>query len=409
MAERTDNKKRTDNKGRKLRTGEYYNSNTHIYQFRKMINGKRVTISDTDLAILRKRENELLVAIDKGKNVWDRKKCYSLDEYFDFWVNTYAIGKRKATTITNYRAYYSTYIRGNLGKKRLDKITKVDCQIVFNKMMNDGKSTSTMANLKSCLSKVFSCALDDDLIIKDPVKNIDIPKAKKQERKTVSDQDTERFMEFVNGSQAYSYLYPLFVVLFNTGMRIGELIALTWDDIDFKTNTIQINKSLNRYRKADHGFTIGISTPKSDTSTRMISFNDTVRKTLLEHRIRSEKHTNYSIPYVNESGKITGQCSGFVFLNSQGRIYTEPLIRDTVQRIVDKYNSTADPDKQITYFCPHQVRHTFTTLAYESGADPKVVSEMLGHKSTNVTMDVYTHIRDTKEKQKQVISAVNVG
>ena len=400
---------RKDCKGRNLRTGEYYNPKTHIYQFRKMVDGERVTITDTDLEELRKRENELLVAIDQGRNIKNRNKNMTLDAYFDFWINTYAIGKRKATTITNYRSYYNTYIKGKLGKKKISKITKVDCQIVFNQMMESGKKHTTMANLKSCLSKIFECAMDDEVIFKDPVKNVDLPKTEKKDRTAVSDQDIHRFMKYVKNSDSYSFYYPMFVVMFNTGMRVGELAAITWDDVDFKNNTISINKSLNRYRKVDNGITVGISTPKNITSKRTISFNDSVRKVLLNHRIKSKKAVDYQVPYVNEFGKVTGYCSGFVFSNQQGRICTEPYIRTVIKSIVDKHNKSCKPDERISYFCPHMIRHTFTTLAYESGADIKVISDMLGHKTTNVTMDIYTHIRDKENKQKQVTSVVNVG
>lgn len=400
---------RKDNRGRKLRTGEYYNPKTHIYQFRKMVDGERVTITDTDLEQLRKRENEILVAIDQGKNLKNRNRDITLDQYFDFWVSTYAVGKRKATTITNYRSYYNTYIKGKLGKKKLAKVTKVDCQLVFNQLIEDDKSHSTMANLKSCLSKIFECAIDDEIMTRNPVMNIDLPKGKIKERTAVSDLDIQRFMEYVKGSSDYSIHYSLFVLMFNTGVRVGELAALTWNDIDFDNNTIKINKTVNRYRKKDHGFTVGISTPKNRTSIRTVVINDIVRKSLLKHRLQSVEDADYQVPYVSESGKITGQCSGFVFLNSHGHIYTEPVVRNIIKSIVESHNKECDPQNKISYFCPHMVRHTFTTLAYESGANPKVVSKILGHKNTNVTMEVYTHIRDEEKKQKQVVSAVNVG
>ena len=158
---------RKDNKGRNLRTGEYYNPKTRIYQFRKMINGKRITISDYDLVELRKRENELLVEMDKGKIMNNRSKNMTLNDYFDFWFETFAPNKIKASTRSIYKVQYDTHVRDSLGKKKLAKITKVDCQIFFNDLIANGKKHGTLNTIKSILSNLFNCAFDDDLIFVD--------------------------------------------------------------------------------------------------------------------------------------------------------------------------------------------------------------------------------------------------
>lgn len=94
---------RKDANGRNLKTGEYYDSKNNRYQFRKMIDGKRITITSDKLADLRKQENELLCRLDKGV-VFDNKRAkMTLNEYFDYWFGTYARSGRKATTCTNYK------------------------------------------------------------------------------------------------------------------------------------------------------------------------------------------------------------------------------------------------------------------------------------------------------------------
>jgi len=403
--------KRKDAKGRNLKTGEYYNSNTHTYQFRVMKYGKRYTITAKSLTDLRKKENELLVSVDRGSALFNRNNKMSLDDYFDFWLETFARSGRKATTCTNYKSYYSTYIRGKLGKKAISKVTKVDCQLVFNKMIEEGRKHSTMANLKSCLNKVFECAIEDGILAKNPIKTIELPQTESKAREAISEAQMILFMSYVKESPKYKKYYPLFVVLFNSGMRIGELSALTWDDIDFKEETISINKTMNRYRKKDYGFTMALGTPKSKTSTRTIMMNEVVKVALRTQRFLNVP-SDIKVPYLDDTGRVIKQVEGFVFLNSYGNVWSEPTIRDVIRSIVAAQNKeVAGTDKPVLLpFCPHMVRHTFTSVAYSAGADVKVVSGILGHASTAITLDRYTHLTEEKKKeQKEVIKTIRIS
>lgn len=214
--------KRKDNKGRNLRTGEYYDEKNKRYMFRKMVNGERVTITSPDLADLRRQENELLCRIDKGSKPKSGSSKVLLNEYFEYWMETYAKTGRKATTCTNYKSYYNTYINNTIGKKKITKITKADCQKIINEMTESGKKHSTMSNLKSCLNNIFECAVDDEMILKNPAKNIQIPRTERKKREAIEQNQIELFMRYVKTNGRYQYAYPAFVALFNLGVRIGD-------------------------------------------------------------------------------------------------------------------------------------------------------------------------------------------
>lgn len=403
--------KRKDSRGRNLNTGEYYDAKNKRYMFRKMIDGERVTITANDLAELRAQEHELLCRIDKGNKLNTRSAKMTLNAYFDFWMQTFAKSGRKATTCTNYKSYYNSYIKDTIGKKQIAKITKTDCQKIINEMIQNGKKHSTMANLKSCLNIVFESALDDDIILKNPAKNLQIPHTESKKRNAIDQQQIELFMKYVKNSAQYSYSYPAFVVLFNSGMRIGEMAALTWADIDFNANTILVNKSVNRYRKIDYGFTMAVSSPKSKSSIRNIIMNDVVRRELLKLKMKSV-NSSASLPYVDDSGNIRGEVSGFLFLNSSGNAWNEPGFRELIKRIVERYNTDAQKEgkERLESFCPHMVRHTYTSLAYSAGADVKIVSQNLGHASTSVTLDTYTHLtEDKKREQEEVAQKISIS
>lgn len=403
--------KRKDAKGRNLRTGEYYDPKNKRYMFRKMIDGERVTITADDLAELRTQENDLLCRIDKGNKLNTRSARTTLNEYFDFWLETFAKSGRKATTCTNYKSYYDTHIRGTIGKKQIAKVTKVDCQKIINELAERGKKHSTLSNLKSCLNIVFECALDDDIILKNPVKNIKLPQTGSRKRGAINQRHIEIFMDYVKNSEKYAYSYPAFVVLFNMGVRIGEMAAITWSDVDFKKSIISINKTVNRYRKADYGFTMAVASPKSNTSTREIPMNNVVRTALLGLKMRSVT-SSVQLPFVDDAGHIQRHVSGFLFLNSMGNVWSEPAFLAMIKRIIRSLNVEAEKNntEQIEDFCPHMARHTYASLAYSAGVDVKVSSEILGHASASVTLDTYTHLTEEKKRQqKEAVQAIRIS
>ncbi len=402
--------KRKDIRGRNLRTGEYYDSKNNRYMFRKMIDGERVTITAPDLAELRTQENELLCRIDKGNKLNTRSARMTLNAYFDFWMETFARSGRKATTCTNYKSYYNTYIKNTIGKKQIAKITKTDCQRIINEMIEDGKKHSTMSNLKSCLNMVFECAIDDDIIIKNPAKNLQIPQTESKKRNAIEQRHIDLFMDYVKNSKRFLYSYPAFVVLFNLGVRIGEMAALTWEDVNFKDDVIVINKTVNRYRKVDYGFTMAVASPKSKTSVRTIVMNSVVKKELLKLKMNNVTSI-VNLPYVDDYGHIRGQVSGFLFFNTLGNVWNEPSFRELIKRIIKQYNKEAEDKKKekIENFCPHMARHTYTSLAYSAGADIKIVSQNLGHASTSVTLDTYTHLTEDKKRGEEVAQIVKIS
>ena len=237
-----------------------------------------------------------------------------------------------------------------------------------------------------------------------------VPGTESKKRTAIEYSQIEIFMDYVKSCEKYSKHYTEFVVLFNTGMRIGELAALTWDCINFENNTIRVEKTVNRYRKKDFGFTVAIASPKSKTSTRVIPMSNEVRKILLMHKLLNIRPTE-AVLVVDDYGNIKRKVSDLVFVNSKRTVWTEPDFLALINRIINNYNRVADQEhkERIENFCPHMARHTYTTLAYSVGADIKAVSEILGHASTSVTLDTYTHLTEEKKRQQEdVVKLIKV-
>lgn len=407
---------RTDGKGRKLRQGEYYDELNDRYIFRKMIQGKRYNITNSNLSDLRKEEVKLLSLIESGQYDSEKKKEILLDDYFEEWSANSARLGRKSTTLTNYRSYYNTHVKGSeIGKKQLGKISRIDCEKLFNSMIAKGYKKSTLNNMKGCLILVFSSAEDEGIIAKNPCKNIRFSdNIESGKREAIPEEHVNAFMGFIKDDSEFSIYYPLFVLLFNSGARIGEIMALTWDDVDLENGTLQITKSLNRYRKKEYGYTMAIGSVKTKQSNREISLNDLMKKALQQQKKLQFilPRQNKPIPRVDDYGRIVKNIENLIFLQSNGSCWNEPTICKLIHRIVDKQNKSVEgKDKlRINYFTPHEIRHTYSTLAYEVGADQKAVSQRLGHASERITQETYTHLRgEKKKKQEEVIKQIRIG
>ena len=246
--------------------------------------------------------------------------------------------------------------------------------------------------------------------LKNPARNLQIPQTEVKKRVAMDPEQIKLFMEYVRNSPQYSNTYPEFLFLFNTGVRVGEMAGLTWDNIDFENNVITINKTVNRYRKKDFGFTVALASPKSRTSIRTFPMNDEVRKMFLKEKFRDTPPAA-PLPFVDDSGNIRRQVKNIVFSNSFGNAWNEPGFLCLINRIIEAYNREAEETKRkkLENFCPHMARHTYTSFAYSAGADVKAVSEILGHASTSVTLDTYAHLTDEKKRQQEeIVRAIKV-
>lgn len=135
--------------------------------------------------------------------------------------------------------------------------------------------------------------------------------------------------------------------------------------------------------------------------------NTVVRTILLKLKMQNIASAT-ELPFVDDSGNIRGTISDFLFVNTYGNAWNEPGFRELIKRIVEQYNKGAEEKhaEKIENFCPYMIRHTYTTLAYSVRADVKIVSQNLGHASTSVTLDVYTHLTEEKKKEQEAVAQV---
>jgi len=220
-----------------------------------------------------------------------------------------------------------------------------------------------------------------------------------EKKKGLSIEEESTFLRFVEANNRYSRWYPVLVTLFRTGMRIGECMALTWEDIDFEAKTIRVCKTLEYFKLVDENtHTKEIHTPKTVAGIRHIPMLPEVIAALEEER---ELQKLLGVKCIETINGVTD----FVFLNRYGKTLCRESINRTIHRIVRECNMAIELKQFDGVFLPkfscHSTRHTFATRLNEAGINLKAAQSMLGHVDVSTTLNIYTD--STKSLMDQAI------
>ena len=323
--------KRKDSKGRILRTGEYQRANG-LYQYRyKDANGKLKAVCSIDLTELREKEKQIQKDIADGI-ISDNN--LTLNDMFEKHMS----GKRelKASTRENYLYMYNKYVFDTLGKRKIADIKYSDVRAFFNNLIDEkGFKPNSVEILYTIIHPVFTLAVRADLIRKNPSDNLmrEIKQShdwSKPKRKALTTEQQRAFIDYTKNSPIYSHWLPLFTTFLGTGCRVGEVIGLTWNDVDFDNNTISINHNLV-YRKNSKGICeFHVTTPKTESGKRIIPMLPEVRRAIMQER-KKQMQNGFS------DTEIDGY-TGFVFVNRENYIHNPQTINRAIQRIYKAYN-----------------------------------------------------------------------
>jgi len=319
------------------------------------------------------KKTEVMAEVFKG--VYSEPSRMTLTQWLDIWFNTYKKMYIKDQTIELYQVVIEKIINPRMGDLKLKDIKQMHVQGLINTLVKDGYSSSTAYKVKNIINPAFNIAVTNKLIVENPFKNIQMPASKEIIVKALSRDEQLRFEANVSSS----YFYEFFIVALDTGIRSGELLALTWDDVNFKKNEIKVTKTLitKKDKKQKKKILAVQDTPKTKTSNRKIPMTKRVR-TLLENlqKKRIEMNSN----------------DGNIVFCSQVGTYAYPK---NVRRSLGIVFKKAEIDKSGT----HVLRHTFATRLFEEKVSIKTISKLLGHASIEVTLNIYIHtyLRNTKK------------
>ena len=305
----------------------------------------------------------------------------TLDQWYEKWMRVYKEPVLKPSTIRIYIRTYHCYIKPVLGRLPLSSITKLMVTDLLNGL---GKRLhkSTVNNIRTVLCDLFSYAMDNDLCTKNPAKGIKIIGTDRRKIVTLSREDQRDFFFMAKGC----FYYNLYVVAVNTGLRSGELRALTLDDIDFENNTINVTKTLTYFRKSSKDDFLGykISIPKTKSSIRTVPMNSICRKA-----IEDQVQQLNTLPPIDYDSDVLGKL---LFVTRNNRPLMDEVLGSSIRTVRNNVNKIRASQNQplMPKFSAHTFRHTFATRCFEAGIPPKTVQSYLGHTNIHMTMDIYT-------------------
>lgn len=249
-------------------------------------------------------------------------------------------------------------------------------------------------------------AVDDDMIHKNPVRNAlsgDYGEAPKEKTVFTLEQQ-EKLLSFIQESNVYNVYLPMIKVMLETGLRCGELIGLTWADVDLENRKLSINHQLiYKDTKDGNGCSFHITKPKTKAGIRCIPMTETVYQAFIQQQklnLILERHSKE---------KIDGY-GNFIFLAKTGKPLMPSAINNVIYNMIDAYNkeelklSKKEHRKAVLLpkISAHNMRHMACTNMAKQGMNIKVLQYIMGHAHSDVTMDVYNHIADFSDVQQEI-------
>jgi integrase len=389
-----------DLKGKELGTGLRQKSNG-VYSARYVDRfGNRKEIYDRSLAELKRKLNTALYDDANGNNVEDNS--ITLSQWFKSWIEIHKYKVIRNNTKMYYTQLYTKHIEPFLGKKKIKDITQLNIKALLKELDQKGYHYETKNKVRIMLLDMFDKAMVDNYVLKNPCKGIRLARDEKKDMRVFSREEQAEFFECSKGT----FYDNLFVVAVSTGLRQGEICALTWDDIDFEKKEISVTKTL-LYQKleGDTQKEFHLNPPKTRTSKRTVPISKQCETALKKQYIQRNN------VMARKSAKPLEGFENLLFTTKYGTPICNQILLDAIKRIIEEINLCRDELEQFEIFSPHCFRHTFATRCFEAGIQPKTVQTYLGHATLQMTMDLYTsvlgnHRQEEMQKLENVLNDV---
>lgn len=333
----------------------------------------------TSRYLAEKAYNKVLEDIKKGTYKAKSQKHYKIKDIAKRWLKYYR-STVKESTYNQTNRILNNHILSEFGNTYVDKLTVDRCEKAVYKWQNE--APISFKRFIRYTNNILDYAVNLEIIDKNPMKRVIRPKVVKKHKEFkdfYSKSELEKFLDCCKQSESLK-VYLFFHLLAYTGMRKGEALALTWEDVNLSGATLTINKGLT----LGIDFKMKIDTPKTVNSIRVIDLAPQTVAILKEW-----KHEQLKLLFnmgVNGLNK-----KQLIFQDAENKHIYPSKPTQWNDRICKKFN--------LRRIKIHGFRHTHASLLFEAGASMEEVKERLGHSSIKTTLDVYTHV--TKDKKQE--------
>jgi integrase len=314
------------------------------------------TVGDKRRYIYGKTRKDVAARLSKAIAERDSGTVYDSEnlkvaDYLDRWLDSIRDTLR-VRTWQRYEQITRLHLKPTIGRTRLDKLNALQVQYLYRSKLDSGLSPRTVQIIHTTLYKSLKQAMRWSLVSRNVCEVVVPPRVPKSEIKPLDAQQTKKLLDTTRDTQPD--FHALYVLAVTTGMRSGEILGLQWQDVDLDADTLQVRRTV---------FNGAVSTPKTSRSNRGIGLPKLALEALRRHP----------------------RNAGWVFSSKSG----------TSLSVHNLHNRSWKPllrDARLPRIRFHDLRHTCATLLLSKGVHPKLVQELLGHSSIEITLDTYSHV-----------------
>lgn len=317
-----------------------------------------------------KCEREKKHAQDKGTYVSPSKITFK--DHAEYWL-TNKVSLLRPSTRASYESLMRNHAIPAIGDIQLDKLTPKDLQSLYTQKLQEGLSPRRVQYLHTVISGCLKYAVSMEVVVRNVAKAVAAPRPQHRDLQILSPAEIEVLGRTVQGH----FLEPIVTVALGTGLRRGELLALRWSDVDLNGNLLTVRRNLVELPKG-----LVFHEPKTITGRRTVTLPSfAVRMLRQQKRLQAEHKLRLGEAY---------QDRGLVFAHQDGSPFRPSTVTNSFSAAVRRAG--------LPHISFHGLRHTHASLLLMQGVHPKVVQERLGHKTIAITLDIYSHVLPTLQR-----------
>ena len=301
-----------------------------------------------------------------------------LSDWLDLWYQNYKKPNLRPNTQMSYERRIYQHIIPELGNIQLDKLTTYDIQQFYTKLKQGGRllrtelygeglSDQTVRGIHTTLHAALDKAVAEKLIFRNPTDGCRLPPAKAREMQVLAPEEIQRLLIQAKEDGCFEML----LLELSTGLRRGEICALQWGDLNFRTGELRVERQVHRIRGE-----LVVSPPKTKASNRNVILPAPVINVFKKYKTATTSRWIFPSPAKEDSPRDPA------------------TVRKRLQTILERAGC-----KKIRF---HDLRHTFSTVSLEHGMDVKTLSTIIGHVSSSTTLNVYAHVTDEMRRTAAV-------
>ena len=298
----------------------------------------------------------------------------TVKQFLEQWLEEVHKPNIKPASYVTYRVKLFKHILPAIGNIQLQKLTAQQVQALYARKVKEGYSASVIHSIHGLLHKALDQAVRWKLIGRNVCEGISLPRQTRHEIQPLAKEQAQKLLKTAKGHR----LEGLLTLALATGMRKGELLSLKWQDINFDDKSLQVRRTVGKFKGGYKE-----SEPKTTSSRRKIMLPQFVIDALKQHRVRQlEAHLKASTAWVERD---------LVFCNINGEYFPFTSLDDLFHDLLEEAG--------LPYMRFHDLRHSAATILLTMGVHPKLVQELLGHSQIRMTLDTYSHVLPSMQRE----------